>query len=126
MIVSERPSLRKDTIWCGLDRIPKFEKVLQPLLARKCYLTNVVKCPAPSGMNKINKHRLSKCYQWIKQELQIVRPKKIIALGYWAGFWLTLNHIEHYFLPHPSWILRFKRDSLWQYVRQLKREILDN
>jgi len=49
------------------------------------YLTNAVKCPAhhkyPGQADQISYNQKKACYQWLKDEIEVVRPKVVVLLG---------------------------------------------
>ncbi len=45
-----------------------------------CYITNMVKCHAEGNVAPKKAERLA-CYQWLRQELSLVRPQYVIPLG---------------------------------------------
>ena len=119
MIIGQNPSprwTRNRQIWAGLDRLPRFEEEIKPIL-KEAYITNVVKCVGKASMKKARV-----CGEWLKQEIEILRPRRIIGVGKLACDWLDIEDYEAFTLRyHPSYVLRFRRKEVSTYVRRLKR-----
>ena len=84
VIIGEAPGRQEDVQ--GEPFVGAAGKRLNKLLAlagidvNDCYITNVVKCRPPKNRTPRKAERLS-CYNWLRQELQLVRPSTIITLG---------------------------------------------
>lgn len=71
-------------------------------LSRKlCYITNVVKC-RPPGNRKPEPSEIDTCKQWLIEEVRLLRPKVIVALGDTASQTLTGLPISHVGGTYPS------------------------
>lgn len=85
------------------------------------YITNVVKCRPPNNRN-VTQPEVAACFQHLKEEIAVVRPKVIIALGALAastlihpdfkitqenGHWFELSEgTRGLAVYHPSYLLR--------------------
>jgi uracil-DNA glycosylase len=85
------------------------------------YITNVVKCHPPGNRNP-TQPEVAACFQHLKKEIQVIRPKVIVALGALAantlihpdfkitqenGHWFELSEgTRGIAVYHPSYLLR--------------------
>jgi uracil-DNA glycosylase len=77
-----------------------------------CYITNVVKCGVRQG-KKHPEEECINCSEWLRKEIEIINPKKIVAVGLNAEDILKKNHkyipqkklitIKHYSLRRNPW-----------------------
>lgn len=89
------------------------------------YITNVVKCRPPYNRTP-SLAEASVCYQHLKKEIELVKPKVIICLGSVAanflihsdfkitkenGQWFEKDGIRYIAVYHPSYLLRLKDRS---------------
>ena len=91
LIVSQNPSARRtgeSYVWGGLDKLFRFNSELRNMLDN-VFITNIVKC---SG--KVSREIAQTCGEWLKQEIEIIRPSRIIALGWLANWWLKANRFS--------------------------------
>ena len=98
------------------------------------FITNIVKCNPPQNRTPTEKEvRLCSC--WLREELKIVQPKVIVALGRTAanffGIEESLNNARFkdylwegkilFVLPHPAYALRNGPRAVEQYKQLFKR-----
>lgn len=110
------------------------------------YITNIVKCRPPANRNP-EKSEIRMCTElWLKEELNRVKPKVIVALGKFAYSWLTQRDVKIlkesgkprvlywneeevmiFPLPHPAWVIRggmydgrTKKETYREYLKKLK------
>lgn len=98
------------------------------------FITNVVHCHPPNN-RKSHRHEIENCKPYLFDELEIVTPKLVIALGEDARIALLSEYpdvesvawqpfsapeseessdMSFLFMPHPSWIKRQHDESLEQ------------
>lgn len=56
-----------------------FSKVRSNFGLESCYSTDFVKCGIPNGSP--TKHKVDQCVEYVREELEIVKPKVIVAVG---------------------------------------------
>jgi len=56
-----------------------FSKVRGKFGLENCYTTDFVKCGVPNG--KPSKHKVEQCVEYLREEVEIVKPKVIVAVG---------------------------------------------
>jgi len=127
-IVSQNPSVIRDTsrlwVWGGLDALPyHFFSIIENEV-RKCWISNLVKCASPQ--NRCPKaSEVKACLPFLKEEIRIIQPQKIIALGKPTSKWLRrLGYNILVELPHPAYVSRFKFGDLEAYISKLKKAIV--
>ncbi len=110
MFISESPSTsagtgkflgEKNFNATAADRL--FKQIRSKFGLENCYTTDFVKCGIPNG--KPSKHKVEQCVEYLKEEIVIVNPKVIVAVG--KGF----NYVE----PNTSQIKH------WNFVELLRR-----
>lgn len=90
LIIGEAPGREEDKQgrpFCG--RAGKFLNELLGLIElkrEKIFITNVVKCRPPNN-RRPKKEEIEKCRPWLEQQIKILKPKFIIALGALALNW---------------------------------------
>ena len=121
LVVAQNPShrMKGDHVWGGLDLLfGGVEGVRE--LAEQLWVSNLVKCctlqnrpPAPQN--------IMRCWHWLEEEVDAIRPAKIVALGKPAGEWLeeSFDGIPVYHAKHPRYIL-FTPKEAGQYVERLR------
>lgn len=99
--------------------------VLELLRSKNIFITAAVKC-RPVDRFRINDMR-KECEYVLKTEIELLKPKKIIAMGRTAaltisrvlgveipesvnGIFVNEKDLRLYFVPHPNYVFRFKRD----------------
>ena len=97
------------------------------------FITNTVKCNPPMN-RKPEEDEIKACSHWLKEELAIVRPKVIVALGRTAANWFGVSEglnrarDKEYVYEgclllvkfHPAYILRFGPRAEQQYKAEFK------
>ena len=97
------------------------------------YITNVVKCNPPDNRTP-TKEEIMFCTKWLEEEIELVDPKVIVALGRTAANWLGIEEAlsrarfkEYYWRSyrvyvryHPAYVLRCGPKMLKQYRGQFK------
>ncbi|MEA2103106.1 MAG: uracil-DNA glycosylase, partial [Candidatus Cloacimonadota bacterium] len=142
MFIAEAPGADEDKI--GKPFVGKAGKLFDKMLLavnldrKKVYITNVVKCRPPKNRNpKIEE--IEKCLPCLLQQISIIKPKIICALGKVAGNTLlqgdnTLGEMRAKFYPfndslvmvtyHPSALLyqnKWKRPT-WEDLKMLRKK----
>lgn len=107
------------------------------------YITNIVKCNPPDNRTP-TKEEIETCSKWLKEEVKLVNPKVIVALGRTVANWFEVEEsintaqykeylwegIKLFVLYHPAYIIRFniiKEKVTNQYKNQFRKikKILD-
>ena len=105
MLVGEAPGLEEDVQ--GQPFVGGSGRLLTALLSanglsrKLCYITNVVKC-RPPGNRKPEPNEIETCKQWLIEEVRLLRPRLIVALGDTASQTLTGLPISHVGGMYPS------------------------
>jgi len=119
-------------------------KILQAIsLERKdVYITNMVKCRPPQNRDPLEEE-VRRCERYLVEQIELIRPRVICALGRIAAQWLlgnkeplaTLRASENFYRGtrvlvtyHPAALLRnpeLKRDA-WEDFKKLKSLIEDD
>lgn len=68
-------------------------------------LLNVLKCRPPNNRDP-SFTEAKNCYPFLKDQIDALQPKKVVALGKIADEALKALKIKHVSLNHPSWALR--------------------
>ena len=99
------------------------------------YIANVVKCRPPDNRDP-EPGEAAACRPWLNRQIELIRPKVIVALGRVAannllgeerpisrirGHWLDLNGIDLMPTFHPSYLLRneSKKREVWTDMKQV-------
>jgi len=93
-------------------------ELIYPLTDKDFYFTNLIKVPM-RNMNDVSLRTLVHCGEHLLEEIIIVKPEKIIALGSWSRSFCEANNINHYSLPHPGYIF-FRGITEDEWKKQLK------
>ena len=102
---------------------------------QEVYICNVIKCRPPSNRNP-EADEIAACEPFLKQQLEIIKPKVIVGLGTYAcqtllkttnpmskfrGQWHFYNSID--FMPtfHPAYLLRnpSAKKIVWQDLQEV-------
>jgi len=92
MVVGEAPGKNEDLQ--GRPFIGRSGQLLNELLAEvglereQVYITNIVKCRPPSNRNP-EVEEVDACFPYLRTQIELIRPKVIIALGTFAAQVLT-------------------------------------
>jgi len=138
LIVSQNPSFYRKkfgdipyfngyTVYGGLNVI------MDTKLLDDVYITNLIKCSfefnkVPCNVDEI----IRKCSKWFKKEIEIIQPEKIICLGTLACKYFNVCSKKRIFIfpkievvgfEHPSYVSRFERDVIDEYISRIIAEI---
>ena len=86
MLISEAPgtiSIENQRYWTGISGIRirnLLSEVSEYELEDLFYLTDIVKCYPPNNRTP-NVHEINECKDYLKREIEIIRPKLIISFG---------------------------------------------
>lgn len=125
MIVAEGPGQQEDQEGFPLVGVSGqlLDKVLKELDCNSnegCYIANIIKCRPPNN-RKPTDEEINHCFGYLEQQISLVKPKVIVALGNTAvstltntpfgiskvrGKVLKFNSIPVYGTWHPSYVLR--------------------
>lgn len=97
----------------------KFIKILKELnLLDKLYITNLVKCSTLT--NKVSDD-VNNCADWIREEVNILNPKKIVCLGKQVYDFMRSVYpdFEVLKIPHPNYCISYKKISEDKYKKLL-------
>lgn len=102
---------------------------------QEVYICNVIKCRPPNNRNP-EADEIAACEPFLKQQLEIIKPKVIVGLGTYAcqtllkttdpmsrfrGQWCSYNNID--FMPtfHPAYLLRnpSAKKLVWQDLQEV-------
>ncbi len=103
------------------------------------YIANVVKCRPPENRNP-EPDEIAACEPFLAKQLEIIRPRVIIALGKFAaqtllkdktpitrlrGKWQSYHGIKLMPTLHPAYLLRNPKDKrlVWEDIKAVLREI---
>ena len=103
------------------------------------YITNVVKCRPPDNRDP-RPDEVAACEPYLVAQLQLVRPRIIVALGRFAaqtlletktpisrlrGVWHTYRGMKLMPTLHPAYLLRYPKDKslVWQDIKAVLREM---
>ena len=105
---------------------------------RKTYLANICKC-RPSNNRPPATEELQSCLPWLREQIDIVRPKVIVALGLPAvailvksrgrvakhfGRWTRFGGVPLLSTYHPAYLLRWppaRKDALEDFKKVARR-----
>lgn len=97
-----------------MQRFTKSNKILEPLLERyvsfNYYFTNVVKYPDDNNTLPTDKEA-EDSIGILKEEIALIKPDMIIALGTWVFNTLAKYGIQASSIPHPSYISRMGKQK---------------
>jgi uracil-DNA glycosylase family 4 len=99
------------------------------------YIANIIKCRPPQNRNP-EPDEIASCEPFLKQQLEIVKPKAIVALGTFAaqcllktrtpisrlrGEWATYQGVPLMPTFHPAYLLRNPSDKrlVWRDIQQV-------
>mgnify|MGYP001235941525 FL=1 len=98
MLVGEAPGFEEDSQ--GVPFVGKAGKLLDKILLaielnrfEKVYIANILKCRPPKNRDPLPSE-IEKCIPYLKKQIEIIRPKLIVALGKVAGKSLTGEDIS--------------------------------
>ncbi|MBQ7857908.1 MAG: uracil-DNA glycosylase [Oscillospiraceae bacterium] len=124
MLIGEGPGMQEDLQ--GEPFVGPAGKLLDDMLSiidlnrSNVYIANIVKCRPPNNRDPMEEEQ-DACIGYLKEQIQLVQPKIIVALGRIAGariqhpgiritrehgMWACRNGIWHTTIYHPSALLR--------------------
>ena len=141
VVVGEAPGADEDRT--GVPFVGKAGKMLDLLLAsvgfprERVYICNVLKC-RPPGNRDPEPGEVHECSPWLKRQIELIRPRVVLAVGRFAAQTLTssdapMNRLRgkvHTYegIPliatyHPSYLLRTPGDvrKCWEDLQLLRR-----
>ena len=142
VFVGEAPGREEDLQ--GYPFVGRAGKLLDKILAAiglqrsDIYITNILKCRPPNNRDP-EPQEISTCQQILWEQLEVMKPKLICALGRFAaqtllnsqerigrlrGQWFDLRGIKLLVTYHPAYLLRNPGDKrlVWDDVKKLKKE----
>ncbi len=89
--------------------------------------TNLVKCSTPGEQARLNPKTMAQCYtQYFRSEVDLLRPKVLLALGREVEKFLTERHSDHglpvVYIKHPSY--RYRQEDEARILGAIKTQIL--
>ncbi len=141
MFVGEAPGREEDEQ--GIPFVGAAGKLLDKIFKAiglnrdEVYIANVLKCRPPGNRNPLP-DEVKKCEPYLKEQLKIIQPKLIVALGLYAGQSLLKKHetlsrmrgsIHHYedidvlVTYHPAALLRnpMWKAQAWEDFKTIRR-----
>ena len=141
VVVGEAPGADEDRT--GVPFVGKAGKMLDLLLEsvgfprERVYICNVLKC-RPPGNRDPQPNEVHECSPWLKRQIELIRPRVILAVGRFAAQTLTnsdapMNRLRgrvHAYegtplvaTYHPSYLLRTPGDvrKCWEDLQLLRR-----
>jgi len=124
MLIGEAPGRNEDLQ--GEPFVGRAGQLLDKILAainlsrEEVYIANVLKCRPPNNRDPL-KSESDTCQPYLKQQIELIKPKLILALGRVSGTWLlgedlalkdmrnktySYNSIEMMVTYHPAALLR--------------------
>ena len=142
VFVGEAPGRQEDLE--GLPFVGQAGKLLDKILAsiglnrNNIYITNILKCRPPDNRDPYP-NEVDICQKILWEQLEVIRPKLICALGKFAaqtlldskerigvlrGKWFGLKGIKLLVTYHPAYLLRNPGDKrlVWEDMKKLKAE----
>lgn len=88
--------------------------------------TNLVKCSTPDERAKLDPKAMAQCYsQYFKAELDLLRPRVLLALGREVEKFLISRKTDHQlpvvYIKHPSY--RYRKEDEQRILTAIKRQI---
>lgn len=142
MFVGEGPGYHEDQQ--GLPFVGKAGQLLDKMIAAmgfredEIYICNVVKCRPPENRTP-NPDEASECMPFLRQQIAIVQPKVIVALGRcaaenlgvaepgqrWRGMWGRFDGVPVMPTYHPAYLLRNPEHKrpVWQDLQAVVSEM---
>lgn len=96
--------------------------LLKANILHKSWLTNILKCALP-GNKSIDDEQYENCFEFLLKEIEILVPKKIIALGNKVSDFLSIKRLKFIRLVHPSFCVR-KGISYEKYEQQYLSKVI--
>ncbi|UCD63586.1 MAG: uracil-DNA glycosylase [Candidatus Zixiibacteriota bacterium] len=143
MFIGEAPGAEEDRL--GEPFVGRAGQLLDKILAaiqlsrQQVYIANILKCRPPGNRDPIP-DEMNKCFPYLKEQIRIIRPKIICALGRVAAQallgtstplgklrkrWHEYEGVPMIITYHPAALLRFpayKKDT-WEDVQMLRARL---
>jgi DNA polymerase len=143
MFIGEGPGAEEDRT--GRPFVGQAGRLLENMLfaigldRRQVYITNIVKC-RPPGNRDPREDEVASCAPYLDQQIELIRPEIIVALGKPAshrltgtkkpigalrGRWVSYKGIPLMPLFHPAYLLRTpsaKREA-WDDLKKIKQRL---
>jgi uracil-DNA glycosylase family 4 len=104
----------------------KFNILLKEVgIFNEIFVDNIVKCSTES--NSIDENQVRQCFEYLQEEIEILKPIKIITMGRQVFDILKLLLHEHNIqipirnLWHPSYVFSYQRESPDKYKEMIKQ-----
>ena len=99
---------------------------------QKSYFTNLIKC-ATLKNRAPDRDEIKKCFNFLLDELILIKPKKIITLGKVSREWIEFYQEKikeildnplmiHY--PHPTYVYSYNRSKKDEFENQVLKDLL--
>jgi len=102
----------------------EFVDILKELkIIDNSYVTNLVKCSTMN--NKVNEDQMGNCLMYLLEEIELLKPEKIIALG--KDVQTFLKNSENfssngiYYIYHPNYVFSYNRSLLTEYKQEIQK-----
>ena len=79
--------------------------LLKANILHKSWLTNVLKCALP-GNKSLDDEQYENCFEFLLNEIELLAPRKIIALGNKVSDFLSMKGLRFSRVVHPSFCVR--------------------
>jgi uracil-DNA glycosylase family 4 len=145
MFIGEAPGREEDRL--GEPFVGRAGQLLNKILAaidlkrQDVYITNILKCRPPNNRDP-QENEIRECENYLKEQIRLIQPKVICALGRVAAQWLLQTHAplatlrsgEYYYegiriMPtyHPAALLRNPnlKKQAWEDFKKLKAMLED-
>ncbi len=119
MFVSLRPSTRGGEL--PSPKLESFYKLLEKEGFENAHMTDLVKCRGPVG--NIPDYHFQNCIPHLLEEIEILEPKMIVAVGKEAQKKLKENEIQCRFIPHYAYRFKKRRISLRKALKDIKEKL---
>jgi uracil-DNA glycosylase family 4 len=96
--------------------------LLKENILHKSWLTNILKCALP-GNKSIDDEQYENCFEFLLKEIEILSPKKIIALGNKVSDFLSMKGFRFSKVVHPSFCVR-KGINYEKYAQQYLSKVI--
>ncbi len=144
IFIGEAPGRQEDLE--GVPFVGQAGKLLDKILAsiglgrNDIYIANILKCRPPNNRPP-QPEEISACRNILREQLEIIKPELICALGKFAaqtllnteekisvlrGKWFDLKEARLLVTYHPAYLLRNPADKrlVWEDMKKLKKEYL--
>lgn len=139
VFIGEAPGEEEDL--CGLPFVGKSGELLDKMIyamglfRQQVYICNIIKCRPPKNRNP-EPEEIEACSAFLKKQLDIIKPKIIVTLGYFAcksliesniafgilrGNWMIYRGIDVMPTFHPAYLLRnpkYKKET-WEHLKKV-------